>query len=147
MSRKYIVVQNGYTFYPQSRGIITGDNNSVSITNIALHHVVLLISTTIKTSTVFKHYIDDIIFLSETKETTHHIKDQLKCAFEKHSFNLIFTEISTEGDGNQLEFLDVNQVIEKKEKCGFYVKNYIKATAENFVFGNGKSNHPCSIYK
>ena len=54
-----------------------------------------------------------MIFLSETKETTDHIKDQLKCPFKKHSLNLIFREISTEGDGDQLEFLDVNHVISK----------------------------------
>ena len=142
-----IVVQNGNTFYTQSKGIITGDNNSVSIANIALHHVILPIATTVKTSKLFRRYIDDIVFLSETKETTDHIKNQLKCAFKNHKLNLIFREISTEGDGNQLEFLDVNHVINKNEKGGFYVKNYIKPTAKNRVFVNGRSHHPRSIYK
>ena len=49
-------------------------------------------------------HIDDIVFLSETNETTDHIKDQLKCAFKNHSFNVILREISIEGDGDQIEF-------------------------------------------
>ena len=46
-----------------------------------------------------------------------------------------------------MEFLDVNYVIEKTEKSGFYVKNYIKPTAKNCVFVNRKSHLPRSIYK
>ena len=53
-----------------------------------------------KTSKLFKRYIDDIAFLFETKETTDHIKDQTKCVFEKHRLSLIFREVSTEGDGD-----------------------------------------------
>ena len=77
-----ILVQNGNSFYTQSKGIITGDNNSVSIANIALHHVIMPIATTIKTTKFFKRCIDDILFLSETLEVTNNVKSQLKCAFE-----------------------------------------------------------------
>jgi len=69
-----IVVKNGNSFYKQSKGIITGDNNSVSIANIALHHVIMPIATTIKTTKLFKRYIDDIVFLSETLDVTDNVK-------------------------------------------------------------------------
>ena len=142
-----IVVKNGNSFYKQSKGIITGDNNSVSIANIALHHVIMPIANTIKTTKLFKRYIDDIVFLSETLEVTDNVKRRLKCAFEEHNLKLIFRQICTNNDSDELEFLDVNHVIDKTEKGGFYVKNYVKPTAKNRLFVNGKSFHPRSIYK
>ena len=119
----------------------------MSIANIALHHVIMPIAATIKTTKLFKRYIDDIVFLSETLDVTDHVKRQLKCAFEKHNLKLVFRQISTKMDGDEFEFLDVNHVIDKTEISGFYVKNYIKPTAKNRVFVNGKSHHPRSIYK
>ena len=85
--------------------------------------------------------------LSETLEVTDNVKSQLKCAFEEHNLKLVFREISTKNDGDQLEFLDVNHGIDKTEKGAFYEKNYIKPTAENRVYVNGKSHHSRSIYK
>ena len=38
------------------------------------------------------------------------------------ALKLIFREICTKNDGNELEFLDFNHVIDKTEKDGFYVK-------------------------
>ena len=105
------------------------------------------IATTIKTTKLFKRYIDDNIFLSETLDVTDNVKRQLNCAFEEHNLKLVFRQISTKNDGEELEFLDVNHVIDKTEISGFYVKNYIKPTAKNRVFVNGKSHHPRSIYK
>ena len=49
-------------------------------------------------------------------------------------------------EGDKLQFLDVNHVIEKIEKGGNFIKTYIKPTAKNLVFVNGKSQHPCIIY-
>ena len=50
--------------------------------------------------------------------------------------------MSTKNYGDELELLDVKYIIDITEKGGFYVKNYIKPTAENRVFVNGKSHHP-----
>ena len=61
----------------QTNGVVTGDNNSISIGNIAIHHVVLQIEATIKTSILFKRYIDDIIFLSQTKTDDIKIKNSV----------------------------------------------------------------------
>ena len=56
-----LIVENGNSFYKQTNGVVTEDNNPVSIANIALHHVILKVATTL-TSILFKRYIDDIIF-------------------------------------------------------------------------------------
>ena len=105
------------------------------------------VATTIKTTKLFKRYIDDVVFLSETLDVTDNVKRRLKCAFEKQHLKLVFREMSTKNYGDDLELLDVNHVIDKTEIGGFYVKNYIKPTAENRVFVNGKSHHPHSVYK
>ena len=65
------------------------DNNFVSIANIVLHHVLLPIVTTIKTSKLFKRYIDNSVFLSETKETTDHIKDHLNVRLKNKALILV----------------------------------------------------------
>ena len=36
-----LIVQNGTSFYAQTNGIVTWHNNSVSIGNISLYHIVL----------------------------------------------------------------------------------------------------------
>ena len=142
-----VVVQNGTSFYSQVNGIVTGDNNSVSIANIALHHIILQVKTTLKTSILFKRYIDDIIFFTQAKTTTDNIKDNLKFVFQKYDLKLIFREISHQSKNKELEFLDVNHIIDEEEKGAFYVRNYIKPTAINRVYINGRSYHPRSIYK
>ena len=93
--------------------------------------VILPIANTIKTTKLFKPYINDIVFLPETIEITDNVKRRLKCLFEEHNLKLIFREVCTKTDCDELEFLDVNHVIDKTEKGGFCVKNYIKLTAKN----------------
>ena len=69
-----ITTSRAKTFYTQTNGLVTGDNDYVSIANIALQHVLLQIETTLKTLILFKRYIDDINFLSQTKTITDNIK-------------------------------------------------------------------------
>ena len=67
-----LVVQNGKSFYTQTKG----DNNSISNANITLQHVIIQIKTTLKTLIIFKRYIDDITFLSKTNTITDNIKNK-----------------------------------------------------------------------
>ena len=67
--------------------------------------------------------------------------------FQKYDKKLIFREVSHQSKNKELEFLDVNHIIDDDEKSGFYVRNYIKTTAINRVYINGSSYHPRSIYK
>ena len=68
-----VIVQHGESLYTQIN--VTGDNNSVSIANIALHHVLLQVAPTLKTAINFIRYFDEIIFKSQTKETTNKIEN------------------------------------------------------------------------
>ena len=69
-SLKNIIVRNGDTFYNQIDGLVTGDNHSVSIANITLHYITLPIADLINKTVVYKRYIDDIMWISESEEYT-----------------------------------------------------------------------------
>ncbi|MEC8568507.1 MAG: hypothetical protein VXY56_09560, partial [Pseudomonadota bacterium] len=84
-----VVVQNQGKFYNQPEGIITGDNNSVTLANIALHYVVLPISGILNKAIIFKRYIDDIIWISES-EITSTIQDALTSTFNASGLQLTF---------------------------------------------------------
>ena len=142
-----VVVKHGDNFYTQSEGIITGDNNSVSIANITLHHVLLPISSKLNDAILFKRYIDDIIWISSTEELTTDIQTQLTDTFLQSGLNLTFRKVNTEQQKCSVEFLDVNHVIDANTYGGFYVTNYIKPTAVNRTFLNGQSHHPRAVYK
>ena len=62
------------------------------IANFALHYVIMPSATTIKPTKLFKRYVDDILFLSETLKVTDNIKRRLKCTFEEHNLKLVFRE-------------------------------------------------------
>ena len=142
-----VVVQNGSKFYHQSQGIITGDNNSVSIANITLHYILLPTADILNKAVIFKRYIDDIMWISSTEVLTEHIEEELRTTFERNGLKLLFRRISASKPGEALEFLDVEHRICDKSTGGFYTTNFIKPTAVDRVFLNGHSHHPRSIFK
>ena len=75
-------------------------------------------------------------FLTLTRTATYNIK--LKFLFQKYDLKLIFREISHQSKNKELQFLDANHIIDDEEKGGFYVRNYIKPTAINRVYINGR---------
>ena len=79
----------------KKNGIVTGDNHSVSLANIALHYLILPISSTINQSVLFKRFIDDIIWLSYGLDTTTKIKQALICEFQKYDLELSFRKVNT----------------------------------------------------
>ena len=48
----------------QSDGIITVDNNSVLLANIAVHFATTLAFPTLKKAVIYKRFIDNIIFIA-----------------------------------------------------------------------------------
>ena len=52
----------------QEYGIVTGDNHSVSIANMAVHCIVETEHTTVNKSKLFVCFIDDILWISEGLE-------------------------------------------------------------------------------
>ena len=58
-----VIIQHGQNFYRQSNGIITGDNHSVSLANIAMHFATTPACPTLKKAVIYKRFIDDIFLL------------------------------------------------------------------------------------
>ena len=142
-----VIIQYKDSFFTQKNGIVTGDNHSVSLANIALHYLILPISSTINQSVLLKRYIDDIIWLSYGLDTTTTIKQALICEFQKYDLELSFRDINTSENNAGLEFLDVEHKIDSNFASGFYTRNFVKPTAINRTFLNGKSFHPQHIFK
>ena len=142
-----VIVQNDSKFYNQSQGIITGDNDSVSLANITLHYILLPIADILNQTVLFRRFIDDIIWISKSRQLTDIIQDTLTQIFAYNGLKLLFRRISTREDGDSLEFLDVNHIVCKNTRGGFYTKNYVKPTSVDRLFLNGMSHHPRSVFK
>ena len=68
------IIQYTNKFYIQKQGIITEDNNSISLANISMHFIILKISNILNQAQLFKRFIDDIIWLSYGHQLTEKIK-------------------------------------------------------------------------
>ncbi|MEC8567306.1 MAG: hypothetical protein VXY56_03310, partial [Pseudomonadota bacterium] len=60
---------------------------------------------------------------------------------------LTFRAVQTSDQGSCIELLDVNHVVDAESTAGFYTTNFIKPTAQNRTFLNGRSYHPRSTFK
>ena len=142
-----VIVRHGDRFYNQVEGIITGDNHSVSVANIALHHILLGISDQLNSTCIFKRYIDDIMTICSSETQAIATQEALKQKFEESGLKLTFRTIQTGEPNSCVEFLDVNHVTDCGSLGGFYTTNYIKPTAQNRTFLNGRSYHPSSTFR
>ena len=64
LTLELVIIQHGQHFYKQSNGIITGDNHSVSLANIAMHFATTPAFPILKKAVIYKRFIDDIIFIA-----------------------------------------------------------------------------------
>ena len=134
------------TYYQQKTGIVTGENNSVSLANISLHFVVKQ-NEIVKQAKLFKRFIDDVVYVSENRKDAECIQESLRKGFEKYNLELTFKTISTKDSNKQIEFLDILHVSDPESCKGFYVTNFVKPTAKERTFLNGNSYHPISVFK
>ena len=141
------IIQFKDKFYIQKRGIITGGNDSVSIANISLHYIIRKIPQINTHTEFFTRYIDDIMYITLDDENKNIIQEKLRENFEEEGLELTFRIVSTKEEDQKLEFLDVLHCTNKSQTKGFTIKNFIKPTAENATFINGKSFHPSHVYK
>ncbi|MEC8567887.1 MAG: GIY-YIG nuclease family protein, partial [Pseudomonadota bacterium] len=102
---------------------------------------------TLKKAVMFKRYIDDIIWISESVEITNQIQKELSETFLKNGLKMTFRRISTRQTSGTLEFLDVNHVVDPSCAAGFRTTNFVKPTAINRLFLNGQSSHPRNVFK
>ena len=141
------IVQFQGHYYKQAKGIITGDNNSVSLANISLHFIVQDIPEIAKHAVIFQRFIDDIIYITREEDHNETIKKALVKNFKDYELDLTFREVSTGGYEQQVEFLDVLHVTDENSPHGFYTKDFIKPTAVGHQFLNGRSFHPNTVYR
>ena len=123
-------------FYRQTNGLITGDNHSVSLANIAMYFVLLSISEILNKAPIFKYFIDDIVWIASNPNNYLIIK-ALTEEFAKHDLKLVFEQIDASEPDRQLEFLDVLHVMDQTAKGEFITKNFTEKTAQNQCFLNG----------
>ena len=142
-----VVVRNEDKFYNQTDGIITGDNHSVSVANITLHFIILEIADQLNKTILFKRYIDDLMMICSSESQATTTQQALKQKFEENDLRLTFRMIQTADQDSSVEFLDVNHVVDAECTAGFYTTNFIKPTAQNRTFLNGRSYHPRSTFK
>ena len=133
--------------YAQEKGIVTGENNSVAIANITLHFMIKQIPEINQLAFIFKRYIDDMIYITRDETGGNIIKTQLIRIFKDHNLELTFREIDTRDRNVQVEFLDVLHMTDKCSNGGFRFKNFVKPTAANALFLNGKSYHPLHVFR
>ena len=131
----------------QKTGIVTGENNSVTIANIALHYIVKNIPIITERPIIFGRFIDDIICIAKGKQDSDEIKSELTRNFGKYDLQLTFREVSTSEDGKEVEFLDVLHCTNHLAEKGFVVRDFVKPTAVNATFLHGKSAHPSHTFK
>ncbi|MEC8566984.1 MAG: reverse transcriptase domain-containing protein, partial [Pseudomonadota bacterium] len=133
-------------YYKQNKGIVTGDNNSVSLANIAMHFIVKQIKE-IEQSKLFKRYIDDMIYITTSKAAAENIKVSLRNHFGRFDLELEFDTMSTENKNQEIAFLDVLHQTNLDATKGFIIRDYVKPTAKRRSFLNGRSYHPSHVFK
>ena len=137
-----VIVQHADTFYKQKEGTITGDNLSVSLANIAFIIVLTPIAAILNHVHFSKRFIDDIVWLPHGEDITLEIEGASKDVFGQNGLQLTFRKINTHQNEGNVEFLDVNHVIDHNALHIFITKDFIKPTAINWTFLWDKSHHP-----
>ena len=85
-----VIAQYQTEFFMQEHGIVTGDNYSVSIADMAVHYMVKTAHTTVNKSKLFACFIDDILRISEGVEDTAAIEQTLIKCFGDFGLRLNF---------------------------------------------------------
>ena len=110
----------------RKNGIITGDNHSVSLANIAVLYILQPIADVQNEAELFRRFIDDRIWISASEISNERIRQALTSAFENSDLELTFRQACTAEKTGEVEFLDVNHCVTAKLKPG-HVKPYAVA--------------------
>ena len=144
-----VITRFGDELYTQSSGIITGDNNSVSIANIAMRFIMKTADEILSKCDLVRRFIDDLIMIYlGSLESAEEIKYYLSEIFAEKGLSLTFRHAHSENEEvKEVEYLDINHVLDPEDPLGFITKDFIKPTAINRVFLHGSSYHPLSTFK
>ena len=115
----------------------------MAIANITLHFIML---ANIYKVLLIKRFVDDIVFISESKKNSSEIIKSLTDTFEKHNLKITSNTMSTEL--KIILFLDVEHVFNTENEIkSFKSKRFIKETAKHSTFLNGRSYHSQNVFK
>ena len=142
-----MVTKYGDQLYIQKNGIITGDNHSVSLVNIAVHYILQPIADVLNEAELFRIFIDDIIWIFASEISNERIRQALSSAFENSGLELTFRQACTAEKTGEVEFLDVNHCVTIEEDFGFVSKDFVKPTTDGRQFINGNSHHLQATFK
>jgi len=82
-----VVTQYGDQLYIQKSGIITGDNHSVSLANIAVHYILQPIADVLNEAEIFRRFIDDMIWISASETSNECIRQDLTSVLRAVAWN------------------------------------------------------------
>jgi len=99
-----VVTQYGDQLYIQKNGIITGDNHSISLANIAVHYILQPIADVLNEVELFRRFIDDIIWISASEMSNERIRQALTSTFENSGLELTFRQACTADKTSELNF-------------------------------------------
>ena len=142
-------MQHGTRVDKQTTGIVTGDSQLVSLTNVTLCFALLPVADVLHKAQLFKLYIDDIVWSSYGHETTNIIRDSLIRSFKDADLESTFATIHTGVTSNmhKMKFLDVEHHINNSFKGECFTNNFVKPTAIDRSFLQGQSHHQPTVYK
>jgi len=90
-----VVTQYGDQLHTQKNGIVTGDNHSVSLANIAVHYILQPIAGMLREAALFRRFIDDIIWIATSKLSNENIRQAITSAFTNSGLELTFRQACT----------------------------------------------------
>ena len=137
-----VIIQHGQHFYKQSNGIITGDNHSVSLANIAMHFATTPAFPILKKAVIYKRFIDNIIFIAIGENSTQNIIKAIENSLGKVGLQITTKLFNTKCSDQQVEFLDVLHKHSSDSPFKFVTSNYVKKTALDRTFINAALYHP-----
>ena len=142
-----VIIQHGEHFYKQSNSIITVDNHSVSLANIAMPFATTPAFSILKKAVIYKRFIDDIIFIAIGKNSTQNIIEAIENSLGKVGLQITIKLFNTKCSDQQVEFLDVLHKHSSDSPFKFVTSNYVKKTALDRTFINGTSYHPLWVFQ
>ena len=90
-----VVTQYRDELYTQKNGIVTGDNHSVWLANIAEHYILQPIAGVLREAARFRRFIDDIIWIATSKLSNENIRQALTSECANSSLELTFRQACT----------------------------------------------------
>ena len=97
-----VITQYGSCLYKQRGGIVTGDNHSVSLANIIVHCILQPIADILEQTELFRRFIDDIVWVTDSESTNNGIRSSLNTVFKNNGLELTFRQICTnDGSGSR----------------------------------------------